>query len=107
MFVEEKNPNVANIEYFEKNSEKISIGAYIKHSVYRGKVMSYLQKHQFSTPTQIAKGTGIRTNHISKVLFELKQKKVIICINEEMRKGRLYMITDFGREVIKAMEILE
>lgn len=87
-------------QYVEDNSDKLITGAYIKQSRYRKEVIKYLGKNTIGTPTQIAKGTGIRTNHISKVLSELKKKGVLICINEEMRKGRLYKLTDFGFEVV-------
>ena len=38
-------------------------------------------------PTQIAKDAGIRTNHISKVLSELKEAGIAECVNPEARKG--------------------
>lgn len=43
-------------------------------------------------PTQIARNAGIRTNHISKVLSELKAHELVECINPEVRKGRLYRL---------------
>ena len=46
------------------------------------------------------KDSGIRTNHISKVLSELKSKEIVECINEEARKGRLYRLTDTGKDVL-------
>lgn len=51
-------------------------------------------------PSQIAKNPGIRTNHISKVLSELKSHELVECINPEVRKGRLYRLTDKGGEVV-------
>ena len=54
-------------------------------------------------PTNIAKDSGIRTNHISKVLSELKSKEIVECINEEARKGRLYRLTDTGKEVLESI----
>lgn len=51
----------------------------------------------------IAKDSGIRTNHISKVLSELKSKEIVECINEEARKGRLYRLTDTGKEVLESI----
>ena len=41
-------------------------------------------------PTDIAKYSGIRTNHISKILSELKAHELVEFINPEARKGRLY-----------------
>ena len=52
-------------------------------------------------PSQIAKNSGIRTNHISKVLSELKAHELVECINPEVRKGRLYRLTETGEEVVK------
>ena len=46
----------------------------------------------------------IRTNHISKVLSELKSKEIVECINEEARKGRLYRLTDTGKEVLDTIK---
>ena len=51
-------------------------------------------------PTQIAKDAGIRPNHISKVLRELKESGVAECINEDQKKGRLYRLTDVGEEIV-------
>ena len=55
-------------------------------------------------PTQIAKNSGIRTNHISKVLSELKAHELVECINPEVRKGRLYRLTDKGEEIVGNLE---
>ncbi len=51
----------------------------------------------------LQKDSGIRTNHISKVLSELKSKEIVECINEEARKGRLYRLTDTGKEVLESI----
>ena len=48
--------------------------------------------------TVIAKDSGIRTNHVSKVLAELKAHELIECINPEARKGRLYRVTEKGKK---------
>ena len=56
-------------------------------------------KDDVKTPTQIANDAGIRTNHISKVLKELKETGVAECINPEMRKGRIYRLTSLGEEI--------
>lgn len=52
-------------------------------------------------PTEIAKDADIRVNHISKVLSELKSHELIECINPEVRKGRLYRLTDKGSNLVK------
>lgn len=55
-------------------------------------------------PSQIAKNSGIRTNHISKVLSELKSHELVECINPEVRNGRLYRLTETGEEVVRNLE---
>ena len=55
-------------------------------------------------PSQIAKDSDIRVNHISKVLSELKAHELIECINPEVRKGRLYRHTDKGEAVVKNLD---
>lgn len=55
-------------------------------------------------PKQIAERSGIRTNHISKVLSELKSKDIVECINPEMHKGRLYRLTETGEKISKKIE---
>ena len=34
---------------------------------------------------------------------DLKEKSLVICVNEEVRKGRLYKCTDLGKEIIKKL----
>lgn len=55
-------------------------------------------------PSTIAKDANIRVNHVSKVLSELKDKKIIECINDDMRKGRLYRTTDLGKKVLSCIK---
>lgn len=50
--------------------------SYVNISSYRKKTVKTL-KDEVKIPTQIAKDSGIRTNHISKVLSELKSKELL------------------------------
>ena len=75
----------------------------MKISSYRVKTVKALA-NEVKTPTQIANDAGIRTNHISKVLKELKASGVAECINEEARKGRIYRLTSTGEEIVKHLD---
>ena len=77
--------------------------SYVEISTYRTKVMKSLDG-DVKIPTGIAKDSGIKTNHISKVLSELKAHELAECINPEVRKGRLYRLTDKGEEVVKNLK---
>ena len=60
--------------------------AYVTVSSYRVKAIKSLQDGQVKIPSNIAKDAGIRSNHISKVLTELKDIGAAECINEEARR---------------------
>lgn len=77
--------------------------SYVEISQYRKKVMKALDG-EVKIPSNIAKDSGIRTNHISKVLGELKEHELVECINPEVRKGRLYRLTDKGEKVTENLE---
>lgn len=57
-------------------------------------------------PSKIAEDSEIRQNHISKVLAELKAHEMVECINPEVRKGRLYRLTDKGEKVTKNITLV-
>ena len=88
----------------ELSDEMLKEISYVKISQYRTKVMKSLEG-EVKIPSQIAKDSEIRTNHISKVLSELKAHELIECINPEVRKGRLYRQTDKGEIVSKNLNI--
>ena len=84
----------------ELSDEMLTEISYVQISKYREKVMKSLEG-EVKIPSQIAKDSDIRVNHISKVLSELKAHELIECINPEVRKGRLYRLTDKGDELVK------
>ena len=88
----------------ELSDEMLTEISYIKISKYRTKVMKSLDEGEVLIPTQIARNSDIRPNHISKVLAELKAHDLVECINPEVRKGRLYRLTDKGDEIVKNID---
>ncbi len=87
----------------KENDELLKLTSYVQISKYREKTLKSIGD-DVKIPTNIAKDSGIRTNHISKVLSELKNKEIVECINEEARKGRLYRLTDTGKEVLDTIK---
>lgn len=90
----------------ELSDEILTEISYVKISSYRNKVVNSL-KGDVKIPSVIAKDSGIRTNHISKVLGELKEHDLVECINPEARKGRLYRLTEKGEKVSENIETIE
>ena len=86
----------------QKDDELLKLTSYVEISKYREKTLKSIGNN-VKIPTNIAIDSGIRTNHISKVLSELKSKEIVECINEEARKGRLYRLTDTGKEVLESI----
>ena len=86
-----------------ENDELLKLTSYVQISKSREKTLKSIGD-EVKIPTNIAKDSGIRTNHISKVLSELKNKEIVECINEEARKGRLYRLTDTGKEVLDTIK---
>ena len=87
----------------ELSDEMLTEISYVSISKYRTKVMKSLDG-EVLIPSQIAKNSGIRTNHISKVLAELKAHELVECINPEVRKGRLYRLTEKGDDLVKNLK---
>ena len=55
-------------------------------------------------PSEIAKDIDIRTSQVSSALSDLKKQNLVICVNEEVRKGRLYKCSELGLEIIKFLD---
>ncbi len=73
----------------------------LKNSNYRRRILESLSTANYLTPSEIAEKTKIRLNHISNFLKNLKENNLVICLNEEEKRGRLYRITELGKKVVK------
>ena len=85
------------------DDEKYKIIGYVIASKYRLNILKSLND-TVKTPSLIAKDIDLRTNHVSNVLKDLKEKNLVVCLNEEAHKGRLYKNTDLGIEILKYIE---
>lgn len=90
-------------ELKDMDDETLIKYSYVNVSILRIKVVKALQG-DIKIPKDIAKDAGMRPNYVSKVLSELKGQGIVECINEEMRKGRLYRLTDVGEAVAEILE---
>ena len=75
----------------------------IKSSEYRHKVLKAIG-NEVITPSEIAKKVDLRLNHVSMVLTNLKNKKLVKCLSEETKKGRLYELTELGKNAINRLK---
>ena len=86
-----------------KDSEIIHNVSYIKRSKNRLKVVEIIGT-TFKMPSEIATEMDLRINQISAILSDLKKENIVICINEEEKTGRLYQLTDKGKEAYKIIK---
>ena len=77
--------------------------SFVEISTYRTKVMKSLRE-SYNVPTGIANDVDLNTNHVSKVLSELKSHGLVVCVNPEVRKGRLYRLTEKGELVAENLK---
>lgn len=85
------------------DDETLKILGYVVSSKYRTNVLkAFGDKPRF--PSELAKKAGIKQNHISNVLKELKNKGLVDIINPEAKKGRYYVLTELGREVVDELK---
>ena len=75
---------------------------YVNKSSYRVKVLKSIGE-EVKMPRDIASDSGILPNHISNVLRQLKENDIVECINPEVRKGRLYRLSDDGLNVLNKL----
>ena len=83
----------------ELSDELLIEKSYVEISTYRTKVMKSLNG-ETKIPSQIAKDTDIIQNHMSATLKQLREHNLVECINPEVRKGRLYRLTDKGEKIV-------
>ncbi len=75
---------------------------YVKVSFYRTETLKSIT-NDLKMPSQIAKEINVNTSQVSSALSDLKKKNLVVCVNEEVRKGRLYKSTSLGNEVAKKL----
>ncbi len=78
--------------------------SYVISSTYRVAVLKRLDESP-ATPSQIAKDTDCPLAHISRALNALRDRGLVdLLVSEERRKGRVYGITDSGRNIWGTIE---
>ena len=76
---------------------------YIKLFPHRTKTLQSIDTN-LKMPSEIANDINIKTSQVSAALSDLKKHNLVICINEEVRKGRLYKCTELGLELLEYID---
>lgn len=72
--------------------------SYVMRGSNRLIILNCISKEEL-TPSQIKKRTNLYLSHISRVIQELLNKKLIICVNPNSPTVKFYEITKIGTEV--------
>lgn len=77
---------------------------HVVSSSYRVDALERLAKSP-APPSTIADDTGSAVSHVSRALQDLREKGLVdLLVPESRKKGRIYGITDAGREVWETIE---
>ncbi len=93
-----KKINKSLIRCINMKTDIIHSISLIKSSKNKLKIMESLHE-DIKIPSEIANETGIRLNHVSNLLKDLKDDGLVKCLNEESKKGRIYQLTKKGNTV--------
>ncbi len=75
--------------------------SFIKKSKSRKIILKYLSTG-VKMPSEIAQENHVQISHVSRCLKELKEKHLVECINENVKKGKLYRLTTKGNSLINS-----
>jgi predicted transcriptional regulator len=79
-------------------TENIHALSYVKRSKNRKQVVKLISTST-KTPSEITEELNLRFSLVSAILADLKKENIIICLNENEKKGRIYKLTDVGLDI--------
>ncbi len=85
-----------------ENDELWSLVGFIRISSIRYKTLQSLE-NDYLIPSDIAKTTDLLPSQVSNALHDLKEKKLIKCMNDEASKGRIYHATPLGKKSFRML----
>lgn len=83
--------------------EEWKLRRFLKLGKGRRKVLQVLSGKPYMV-SEIASKTETSIPNISRILGELKKAKLVKCLNPEVRKGKVYSITELGKNIMKKVE---
>lgn len=82
------------------NKSYLNIISDIKSSKYRQEALEvFMKSREVKTPSEMSKILGIGVSHTCKILNNLKDHGLIICINEKDKKNKKHKISKLGKNI--------
>lgn len=79
--------------------------SYVLSSKQRAQILTLLETPR--TPTQLAKLTKISLANIWIKLKGLEQNKLILCLTPKVKKGKIYVLSNLGKEALTVVKQME
>ncbi len=79
------------------NNKYWELVGYVKRSKNRVEALKLFDKRLM--PSELSKMMNISLTHGSKIIRELNSKRLIKCLNEELKVGRIYELSELGMKV--------
>jgi len=75
----------------------------VKSSKHRTRIIKLLAQSPPKTPKELAEQIGVALNNVSNYLATLRELGLVKCLNDDLRKGRVYALTNEGKEIYGAL----
>ena len=76
---------------------------FIKASQYRKIIILILDRGN-KTPKEISDSTKYPISHVSQTLKILREREILICLTPELRKGKIYSLTELGKSMARELK---
>lgn len=86
-----------------EDQDSMSIVSFLARSHKRVQILKSLSQSP-KIPSIISKEIGDSSHHVSKYLTSLKEKELVVCLNEEDKRFRFYSITAKGKYYLEIIE---
>ena len=87
----------------KENQEYINAFGYVKRSKNRQEIIKIIATTR-KTPSDITEIMDTRFSLVSSILSDLKNNDIVVCLNEEDKTGRLYVLTKLGLEILDELD---
>jgi len=77
--------------------------SYVKASKHRKNVLLAIDNNILLS-SEISKKSNISPAHTSRALRGLQDNKLVLCLNKEKTRGRLFITTDLGKRILEYLK---
>jgi predicted transcriptional regulator len=79
---------------------------FIKASSHRQQILASLNVRPL-TPKELSKNLDIHLSQVTRNLREMEQRELVYCLTPNLRKGRIYRISEEGKKLLSQLTIRE